>query len=69
MIRFADDIVPLAEKKSWIILNGMNKLLREKSGSKINKPETKVIKCSRNMQPVLLSQTSEFGEDKIEEAT
>lgn len=50
MLRFADDIVLLAEKCEDVeeLLNGMGKLLGEDFGLTINKSKTKVMKCSRN---------------------
>lgn len=50
MIRFADDIAMLAETKEDLeeMLNGMNNLLSEEFGLRINSSKTKVMRSSKN---------------------
>ena len=67
MLRFADDIVILAESKKDLeeTMNGIDEVLRKKYRVKINKNKTKVMKCSRNNKDGLLN--VKIGGEKIME--
>ena len=68
MLRFADDIVLVAEKCSDLekILNGMEKILNSGYRMKINKGKTKVMVCNRCEHKDL---DVKIGKEKIQEVS